>query len=256
MHSTMHSTRLNILSNRVPDTHAPLLSVISAPSPQNFVVNAASAQFTDSPSGGQGQNATRVDGSDSSEQQAPILALMDRIDTAFTIIFTAELLVNIYAHWFERFWRDGWWPDISRNFFALNIYICLHACIEWSLWCCGRFRSLTSLMCRNVFDFLIITISLISLGPFKLPVNIIRLMRTFRVLRLFGRLKSLRQIFLALTASLIPVANTFFILFIIIAICEASTLFRDSVALPFRNSPSALTALKPPCLDPSRYKSS
>ena len=29
-------------------------------------------------------------------------------DLAFTIIFTLEVMLNMAAHWFEAFWRDGW----------------------------------------------------------------------------------------------------------------------------------------------------
>ncbi len=119
---------------------------------------------------------------------------LDSIDTAFTVVFTAELLVNLYAHWFQRFWRDGW----------------------------------------SVFDLLVIGISLVALGPVDMPVSVIRLMRTLRVVRLFGWMKALRQIILALIASLVPVTNAFFILLIVISICEprCHTLRLHSQATP------------------------
>ena len=54
--------------------------------PQNFVVNAAEAQIisslTDSDGG---ETATGV--------------LLERVDTAFTAVFTVELAVNAYGHW-------------------------------------------------------------------------------------------------------------------------------------------------------------
>ncbi len=105
--------------------------------------------------------------------------ILDGIDTMFTAVFTLELLVNMYAHWFRPFWQDGW----------------------------------------SIFDFFVIALSLVALGPVEMPISVIRLMRTFRVVRLFGRMRALRQIILALTASLIPVTNAFFILLIVIAIC-------------------------------------
>ncbi len=47
-----------------------------------------------------------------------------------------------------------------------------------------------------------------------------RSLRAFRVIRLFGRLGSLRDIIAALTAAVGPVMNAFLIMFIIGAICE------------------------------------
>jgi hypothetical protein len=47
-----------------------------------------------------------------------------------------------------------------------------------------------------------------------------RSLRAFRVIRLFGRLGSLRDIIAALTAAVGPVLNAFLIMFIIGSICE------------------------------------
>lgn len=49
-------------------------------------------------------------------------------------------------------------------------------------------------------------------------LNTLRLMRAFRVLRLFGRLSSLRQIINALTAAILPVLNAFLIMLLVISI--------------------------------------
>ena len=46
-------------------------------------------------------------------------------------------------------------------------------------------------------------------------VNTLRLMRAFRVVRLFGRLESLRQIIDALSASMLPVGNALLIMLLI-----------------------------------------
>jgi hypothetical protein len=43
-----------------------------------------------------------------------------------------------------------------------------------------------------------------------------------RVIRLFGRIKALKNILTALTASIVPVLNAFLIMLVIAAICEFS----------------------------------
>jgi hypothetical protein len=106
--------------------------------------------------------------------------VLETLDLFFTVIFTVELILNLYAHWMHDFIRDGW----------------------------------------SLFDFLVVTTSL--LRPFlheeQIPVTVFRLLRAFRVLRLFGRLKSIRSIVNALSASLVPVFNAFFIMFIVMAL--------------------------------------
>ena len=54
----------------------------------------------------------------------------------------------------------------------------------------------------------------------QLPVSVVRLMRAFRVIRLFGRFKSLKKTVSALLSSLIPVTNAFIIIFVISSICK------------------------------------
>ena len=93
-----------------------------------------------------------------------------------------ELAVNLAAHWFWEFWNDNW----------------------------------------NIFDFLIVGISVISLTPADLgsatAIRSIRLLRAFRVLRLFKRLNEIRKIISALGQSIFPVANAFVILFLIMSV--------------------------------------
>ena len=115
--------------------------------------------------------------------RTPLSAKLDIVDTSFLVIFTTELFLNIYARWMRDFLSDGW--------------------------CC--------------FDALVIATSLIT--PFlpvsedtQFPVQIFRLFRALRILRLFGRLKSVRVIINALSASLSPVANAFFIMFVVLMI--------------------------------------
>lgn len=45
--------------------------------------------------------------------------------------------------------------------------------------------------CRSIFDFIVVASSLITpfIGDAPVPISIFRLMRAFRVLRIFGRLK-------------------------------------------------------------------
>ncbi len=47
-----------------------------------------------------------------------------------------------------------------------------------------------------------------------------QVLRAFRVLRLFGRLESLRNIVTAITASIIPVLNAFVIIYLVASICS------------------------------------
>ena len=49
-------------------------------------------------------------------------------------------------------------------------------------------------------------------------MTIFRLLRAFRVLRLFGRLKTIRSIINALTASLFPVLNAFCIMGVVLCL--------------------------------------
>ncbi|EKX40769.1 hypothetical protein GUITHDRAFT_113039 [Guillardia theta CCMP2712] len=105
--------------------------------------------------------------------------VFDQIDLLFTIFFTVELVINIFATWFVEFVSDGW----------------------------------------NWFDFGVVLVSLLSLVLTNLPgANILRLMRCFRVFRLFKRIPSLRQIMIALTASIPPMINAFALVCLVTAI--------------------------------------
>ena len=100
-------------------------------------------------------------------------------DYLFTAVFTLELALNMTAHWWKPFWASSW----------------------------------------NVFDFVIVSVTLISLSPASLPgIKFLRLIRAFRVLRIFARLASLRMLISALTASFLPVANAIIIVLLVVAI--------------------------------------
>ena len=40
-----------------------------------------------------------------------------------------------------------------------------------------------------MFDLFVVSMSLVALGPIDLPISILRLMRAFRIIRMFGRIK-------------------------------------------------------------------
>ena len=107
----------------------------------------------------------------------------------------------------------------------------------------------------NIFDIIVVSLSLVALGPIAMPINVLRSvtmilrnishistcslacltpisflnpsespgssLRAFRVIRLFGRLGSLRDIIAALTAAVVPV--------LVGAICERIRLYRGSL---------------------------
>jgi len=100
---------------------------------------------------------------------------------AFTIIFVIELVINLAAHWFWDFWQDTW----------------------------------------NVFDFVVVSVSMVSLFSdlgSATAIRSVRLLRAFRVLRLFGRLNEIRKIISAIGQSLFPVANAFVIVLLIMCV--------------------------------------
>jgi hypothetical protein len=105
---------------------------------------------------------------------------LDNLDIFFTFIFLLELLFNAYGHWFKRFISDGW----------------------------------------NILDTMVVLASLIALGPFQLPVTILRLLRAGRVVRLFGKLRELKRMLTALSSAVIPMLNSFLMMIVIAAICE------------------------------------
>jgi voltage-gated sodium channel len=133
----------------------------------NFVINAWEAQISNS--------LFNDDGSPSSHKK-----ILDKLDLFFTIVFAAELAVNMYAHLLWDFVRDGW----------------------------------------SIFDTIVVAASLATLfaGNSSATLTIFRMLRAFRVLRIFGRLRAIRSIINALSNSLIPVLNAFFIMAIVICL--------------------------------------
>jgi hypothetical protein len=60
---------------------------------QNFIISVFDAQY--------GKATAHV-------AMARLSSLDDTLNIIFTFAFTAELVVNIYAHWFHSFVRNGW----------------------------------------------------------------------------------------------------------------------------------------------------
>jgi hypothetical protein len=69
----------------------------------------------------------------------------------------------------------------------------------------------------SVFDATVVLLSLIVLGPLNFPIS---MLRALRVVRLFGRLESSKKILSALSVSLLPMCNAFFIMLIVAMMCE------------------------------------
>ena len=110
----------------------------------------------------------------------PLAQAQDTLNLLFTTIFAVELALNLYANWFKPFFTDGW-------------------CI---------------------LDFVIVGLSLIGLAPVSVPVSVVLCLRAVRVIRLFGKIRSLRKMLTALSFSLPPMMNAFIIILIIACICE------------------------------------
>lgn len=118
-----------------------------------------------------------------SGEQSPAQLELNRLDLFLVIAFTVELVLNAFANWLYDFVSNGW----------------------------------------NIFDVIVVTLSLVGLAPTGLPVRLVLLLRCSRALRIFGKLKSVAKIFSALSYSLLSMANAFFIIFVITAICESLT---------------------------------
>ncbi len=69
----------------------------------------------------------------------------------------------------------------------------------------------------SLFDATVVLMSLIVLGPLNFPIS---MLRALRVVRLFGRLESSKKILSALSVSLIPMCNAFFIMLVVAMMCE------------------------------------
>ena len=123
--------------------------------------------------------------------------LFKTLDVVFTLIFLCELLLNMACNWFWKFWGSAF----------------------------------------NVFDFVVVVITTISLLPFVdlKVVSTLRLLRAFRIVRIFGRLASARRIITAIASSLAPVCN------VIVVVTGVMCVFAMFGATAYQDSPQFAT---------------
>jgi len=96
-----------------------------------------------------------------------------KFELFYNVVFTMELLLNMYSSWFKAFVTDAW----------------------------------------NVFDFAVVAIGLLDTAKVALPgpMKMLRMMRAFRVFRLFKKVKSLNKIVVSLVHAIPGMTNAFFI---------------------------------------------
>ena len=123
------------------------------------------------------------------------------MDYLFTSMFTIELGLNLFCHWLQEFFTSGW----------------------------------------NVLDLVVVSLSLVALGPVPIPISIVRMIRVFRVIRLFGRFETLNHIVRALTTAIVPVLNAFSILLIFVFMCKPPFLIVLCNVRHFLGRPSCLS---------------
>jgi hypothetical protein len=106
-----------------------------------------------------------------------IQKMLDTLNMSFTFVFTVELLINLFSQSIRKFISNPW----------------------------------------SIFDTVVVSMSIIVLGPLDFPIS---MLRALRVVRLFGRLQSSKKLLAALSVSLIPMCNAFFIMLIVAMMCE------------------------------------
>ncbi len=88
-----------------------------------------------------------------------------------------------------------------------------------------------------IFDTVVVSMSILVLGPLDFPIS---MLRALRVVRLFGRLKSSKKLLSALSVSLVPMCNAFFIMLIVAMMCECRA--SPVAILPAKNPSSPTSA--------------
>lgn len=98
----------------------------------------------------------------------------------FNIVFAMELAINMFGFWMRPFFRSAW----------------------------------------NIFDFVVVMIGVLDLvrAPLPGPLKLVRMLRAFRVFRLFGRVESLKKIIVMIHRALPGVASAFMLNFIVLCI--------------------------------------
>ena len=136
------------------------------------------------------------------EEGSEMAQNLETVDLCFTVVFALELCLNMFGRW--TFEEGNCVPDFFLD--------------AW-----------------NLFDFVVVTVSVVALGLDGVPgISILRLLRVFRVLRLFPRLKSLRVIINAMTAAIVPCMNAVMVLVLFTCIYAviAVSLFAVSTSSP------------------------
>jgi len=125
----------------------------------------------------------------------------------FTIAFSIELLVNFYGSWRKTFLSSAW----------------------------------------NYFDVFVVAVGILLLIVRDLPgpLNFVKMLRAFRVFRLFGRIKSLKMILVSIEKAIPGVVNAFIIMLLVV--CIYAVLATDLYAKYYQmvlpdDAPVAITA--------------
>jgi len=106
-------------------------------------------------------------------------AILGNVDLFFTAIFAFELCVNLFATLFREFFADVW----------------------------------------NYFDSLVVCVGMVTLAVPDLPGgSTLKLMRTFRVFRLFKRIPSLKHLVGSLFKAIPAMANAYVLMMILTSI--------------------------------------
>jgi hypothetical protein len=129
------------------------------------------------------QSELGLNSSNSDTGKAALVNKLDYVEMAFTFIYTVELLLNMWAGWFWDFFSSGW---------------------SW-------------------FDLIIVVLSLVDTG-FVLAgsrgksLSVMRLLRVFRVVRIFNKLEDMKRILSANVTAFGPVLNAFLLFMVVVAI--------------------------------------
>ena len=119
-----------------------------------------------------------ISSDDVSAEDVALFETFQTIDLVFTVFFAVELSINLFAHWWKEFVRS--------NF--------------------------------NWFDSFVVLISIFSRVDDSLPgMNVVRLFRCLRMVRLFRANQELRVLLNALVSSMVPVLYSFLLFLLVIS---------------------------------------
>jgi len=113
------------------------------------------------------------------EEGSTLAGTFNVFELFYVYAFLIELLINMYGHYWWKFWQSGW----------------------------------------NWFDFIIVVVSLMAVYLPDLPaISVLRLFRAFRVVRLFKRVKEMRKMIEGIMRSLPSLSYAFVALGLIMGI--------------------------------------